>query len=78
MTCDLLVISASSGENLRLAERFAAAAAGRGLQAQILDLTAVALPLYTPRRQAEEARPQDLGDLSRRLNAAPRWVICTP
>ena len=76
---DLLVIAASNGQNLLLAERFAAAARQQGQQAEVLDLTAVELPLFTPRAQvAGPPSPSVLAELQARLAAAPRWVICTP
>lgn len=78
MGCDLLVLSASSGENLRLAERFAAAGRRQGLESEVLDLTALPLPLYNPRSHAAEGIPAAVAQLSDRLAAAPRWVICTP
>jgi chromate reductase len=77
MTCDLLVISASNGENLKLAERFAAEARQQGQRASVLDLTALALPLFTPRVQADGA-PAALSSLEGQLRGAARWVICTP
>jgi len=77
MTCNLLVIAASNGENLKLAERFAAEASQQGQQAQVLDLTALALPLFTPRAQADEP-PVALSGLEQQLRGSPRWVICTP
>ena len=49
---DLLVISASNGENLKLAERFAQQARALGQTAEVLDLTEIDLPLFTPRSQA--------------------------
>ena len=74
---DLLVIAASNGENLRLAERFAVQARRQGLHTELLDLTALALPLFTPRSQAAGAPPA-LAELDQQLRAAPRWVICAP
>ncbi len=74
---DVLVIAASNGENLKLAERFAAAARDQGQSAAVLDLTAVDLPLFTPQAMAA-GTPPGLAELEARLNAAPRWVICTP
>jgi len=76
-TCDVLVIAASNGQNLLLAERFAAAAREQGQSAEVLDLTAIDLPLFTPRAQAG-GTPAALAALEARLAAAPRWVICTP
>ena len=78
MSPDLLVITASHGENLRLAERCAACAQGRGLHAEVLDLTELPLPLYTSRRHAAEGIPAEVAALSQRLAAAPRWLICAP
>ncbi|MFQ6539197.1 MULTISPECIES: NADPH-dependent FMN reductase [Aphanothece] len=74
---DLLVLAASHGENLLMAERFAAAARARDRSAEVLDLTELALPLFTSRKQAEPA-PPGLAVLQSRLAGAPRWVICTP
>jgi len=74
---DLLVIAASNGENLKLAERFASAAEARGQRAAVLDLTAVDLPLFTPRAMAA-GTPPALAALQEQLQAARRWVICAP
>ena len=74
---DVLVLAASNGENLKLAERFAATARSQGRSAEVLDLTAVDLPLFTPRAQ-EQGTPPALTALQQTLMEAPRWVICAP
>jgi len=74
---DLLVIAASNGANLQLAERFADAALQQGHSAAVLDLTAIELPLFTARAQAA-GTPAALPALQAQLLAAPRWVICAP
>jgi NAD(P)H-dependent FMN reductase len=74
---ELLVIAASNGENLRLAERFVAEAQLQGQRPTLLDLTTVDLPLFTPRSQAAGV-PAALAALEQQLRAAPRWVICAP
>lgn len=74
---DVLVIAASNGENLQLAERFATAARQQGQSAAVLDLTAIDLPLFTPRAHAA-GTPAALEVLRAQLVAAPRWVICAP
>ena len=74
---DLLVIAASNGANLQLAERFAAAATAQGLEASVVDLVGLDLPLFTPVSQAA-GTPPALAPLQRQLAAAPRWVICAP
>lgn len=74
---DVLVIAASNGANLLLAERFAAAARQQGQSAAVLDLTAIDLALFTPRVQAG-GTPPALAELQAQLAASPRWVICAP
>ena len=74
---DLLVIAASNGENLKLAQRFASQASTLGHNADVLDLTTVDLPLFTPRRQ-EQGSPDAVAALEQQLMGAPRWVICAP
>ena len=74
---DLLVIAASNGENLKLAQRFASQANALGQTAEVLDLTTVDLPLFTPRRQ-QQASPEAVAPLEQQLMASPRWVICAP
>ncbi|UPM50794.1 NAD(P)H-dependent oxidoreductase [Synechococcus sp. A10-1-5-1] len=74
---DVLVLAASNGENLKLAERFAAAAQSQGNSAEVLDLTAIDLPLFTPRAQ-EKGAPGALAGLQQQLMDTPRWVICAP
>ena len=76
-TSVVLVIAASNGQNLLLAERFAAAARELGQSAEVLDLTTIDLPLFTLRAQAA-GTPAALAALQAQLAAAPRWVICTP
>ena len=74
---DLLVIAASNGENLKLADRFAAQAKALGQTAEVLDLTTIDLPLFTPRAQ-ESSTPAAIAPLQTQLINAPRWVICAP
>ena len=73
----LLILSASNGENLKLAERFAAAAERLGHSTDVCDLTALPLPLFTPRARAAGV-PAELQPLQLRLQQANRWVICAP
>lgn len=76
---DLLVITASHGENLSLAERFSSAARSQGLSAEVIDLTSLELPLFSSRRPGLDAEvPERIACLSQQLAAAPRWVICAP
>jgi chromate reductase, NAD(P)H dehydrogenase (quinone) len=53
---DVLVIAASNGYNLQLAERFAAAARQQGHSAAVIDLTTIDLPLFTRERKSQANR----------------------
>ena len=77
MAPDLLVLAASNGENLKLAKRCVHAASQRQAKAELIDLTSLSLPLYSPRVQAAGAGA-GLTSLRNRLHAAPRWMICAP
>ena len=77
MPSDLIVLTASNGENRKLAERFVQAAAAQNASAELIDLTQLNLPLFTPRVQAAGAGP-DLANLHDQLHRTPRWVICAP
>ena len=77
MPSDLIVLTASNGENRKLAERFVQAAAAQNASAELIDLTQLDLPLFTPRVQATGAGP-DLVALHDQLHQTPRWVICAP
>ena len=77
MPSDLIVLTASNGENLKLAERFVQAAAAQNASAELIDLTQLDLPLFTPRVKAAGAGP-DLEALHDKLAQTPRWVICAP
>ncbi len=74
----LLVIAASNGENLKLAERFIKLGNELGAQSELLDLTEVNLPLYNPRTHASEGIPDLVNTLSQKLSANTYWVICAP
>lgn len=74
---DLLVIAASNGENLALAKRFVVAARDQNLSAEVLDLTEINLPLFTPQAHAAGSPPA-LQGLQDQLRSAVRWVICAP
>lgn len=73
----LLIVAASNGENLKLAQRFSAAASALGLQRSVLDLTTLGLPLYTPQVHALGC-PELLTSLAKQLDEATCWLICTP
>ncbi len=75
---DLLVITASNGENLKLAERFLTIGQNLKAQCQLIDLTTLDLPLYNPRTHASKGIPNEIKKLNNQMNSVPRWVICAP
>ena len=75
---DILIITASNGENLKLAKRFVQAGTKLGKTTQILDLTSLDLPLYNPRIHSQQGIPSLTKSLSMQMKAVPRWVICAP
>ena len=73
----LLICAASSGHNLKLAERLAAIANELGLDNRVLDLTATNLPIYTPEREAA-GRPDALDPVEAAFRNATAMVIAAP
>ena len=74
----LLVITASNGENLKLAKRFVDSANEMNISSELLDLTTLDLPLYNPRTHEKEGIPDLAQTLNKQLSAIPRWIICAP
>ena len=74
---DILIVAASNGENLNLANRFADRARAQGLSIDLIDLTELDLPLFTPRRR-DAGQPEGLLALQARLQQGQRWIICAP
>ena len=75
---ELLIITASNGENLKLAERFQQIGNEIGAQPTLIDLTTIDLPLYNPRHHASNKIPKAIKTLNNQMAAIPRWVICAP
>ncbi len=75
---DLLVITASNGENLKLAKRFVQIGRDLGALPQLIDLTELDLPLYNPRTNAKNEITPQLSKLNHEMSSTPYWVICAP
>ena len=75
---DLLVITASNGENLKLAKRFLTISQELKANPKLLDLTTIDLPLYNPRTHNESGVPPFTEHLREQMETIPRWVICAP
>lgn len=73
----LLIITASNGKNLELAQHLASLAAPMDCPTQVLDLTELDLPLYTPQAHAQ-GTPATVEDLAARFRAADTFFFCAP
>ena len=75
---NLLVISASNGENLKLAKKFINQAKEKNHEASLIDLTLLDLALYNPRTQKEKGIPKEAIDLNNQFASATHWIMCAP
>ncbi len=77
-TKDLLVITASNGENLKLAEKFVRYGQEFGAKTKLIDLTSIDLPLYNPRTHSSDGVPSLASKLGQEMASYSKWVICAP
>tara|TARA_Y100001968_G_scaffold277014_1_gene271622 strand:+ start:18276 stop:18797 length:522 start_codon:yes stop_codon:yes gene_type:complete len=75
---DLLIISASNGNNLELAKKFQEKSKELNLSSEILDLTELSIPLYNPRLQRNREIPEEIKIIKKRLLSIEKWIICGP
>ena len=76
----LLVITASNGQNLKLAERFLVAGKKLNYSCELLDLTESKndLPVFNPRHNAKDKAPANLASINLQMDRHSHWVICAP
>ena len=77
---NLLVITASNGENLKLAERFLFIGEKLNYSCELLDLTTSAhdLPIFNPRHNSKDKAPANLKSINLQMESHSHWVICAP
>ncbi len=75
---NLLIITASDGENLKLAKRFEAIGSLLKTNPTLLDLTKIDLPLFTPQKHTELGSSAAIKRLQDIMYAHSHWVICAP
>ena len=77
---NLLVITASNGENLKLAKRFLVAGQELNYSCELLDLTESKndLPIFNPRHTSEDNTPENLKAINTQMKSHSHWVICAP
>tara|TARA_Y100001968_G_scaffold319497_1_gene351122 strand:+ start:114 stop:497 length:384 start_codon:yes stop_codon:yes gene_type:complete len=76
----LLIITASNGGNLKLAERFLVEGKKLNYSCELLDLTKSEndLPLFNPRHNLKDQAPVNLESINFQLESHSHWVICAP
>ena len=76
----LLVITASNGENLKLAERFLVEGKKLNYSCELLDLTRSEndLPLFNPRHNSKDQTPANLESINLQMESHSHWIICAP
>ena len=76
----LLVITASNGQNLKLAERFLVAGKNLNYSCELLDLTDAKndLPIFNPRHDSKGNPPENLNSINTQMESHSHWVICSP
>ena len=77
MSSPMLILAASHNHNLQLAERVLATSRAAGLPASVLDLTTLALGLYTSRGE-DQGPGADFQRLHHAMAAAGGLWICAP
>ena len=73
-----LMITATSGTNLELAERFANVAKHKGHEADLVDLAAMDLPMFTVARSSDPGQSPDVSELTQQMIDADAWIVVAP
>ena len=75
---DLIIISASCGKNLELSQKFLYKSNELKINAEILDLTTIEIPLFNPRIHNKENIPVQIIEIKKKLFSIEKWIICAP
>ena len=73
----ILILAASTGNNLELSRTWASIADEEGHSSEIVDLCSLGFALFTPALQKKGA-PNGLRELEAKMAAADAWIICAP
>ncbi len=72
-----LMITATSGTNFELAEKFAENAQSKGHETEIIDLAEMGLPMFTVALSKSEDAPDVSGLITKMINA-DAWIVVAP
>ena len=73
-----LMITATTGTNLELAERFAGVAREKGHNAEVVDLVEMDLPMFTVARSSDPEQTVDVSELTQQMIEADAWIVIAP
>ena len=71
-------MTATSGTNLELAERFATVAREKGHDAEVIDLVEMDLPMFTVARSSDPEQKVDVSGLTKKMTDADAWIVVAP
>ena len=74
----VLILAASSGKNLELAHRFSDSFNSEGMDTEIVDLTTLHWPVYTPELDGNPEQEPDTVQLSDLILNSKALVVCAP
>ena len=77
-TSELIIITASNGNNLNLSKKFFEKSKELNIKSEILDLTEYNLPLFNPRNKPKENIPEEITKIKEQLLNTEKWIICAP
>ena len=72
-----LMITATSGTNFELAEKFAENAQSKGHETEIIDLAEMGLPMFTVALSKSDEAP-DVSELISKMIEADAWIVVAP
>ena len=78
MVGSVVILAASSGKNYTLANKFSDTFTEKGVNSEVVDLTKLDWPLYTPETEEDSAAIPDTSALSDLISDAPALVVCAP
>ena len=78
MVGSVVILAASSGKNYTLANKFSDTFTEKGVNSEVVDLTKLDWPLYTPETEKNSTAVPDTSALSDLISDAPALVVCAP
>jgi len=78
MVGSVIILAASSGKNYTLANKFCETFTEKGVNSEVVDLTKLDWPLYTPETEKNPNVVPETTSLSDLILEAPALVVCAP